>query len=190
MHKIEIVVQGHYYRDWPCLAVSINDKILYDKQIQDLATVCLNLENLLPNNTLTLTHYGKQFGDQGTYDTDPNLGLDRGITVKDIRFDGITIGTHKINQLWFETAWTPKQKQDLDSEFIKQRTCFECNGYLGFNGSTTIEFWTPILEWLTVFKYKVNRRSDLAYFSAFDQRWHYDEDLVLIKEIKELMKFE
>jgi hypothetical protein len=144
----------------------------------------------MPTNILSLEHHGKQFGDHGIYDTDLQLSLDRGITIKDIRFDDVTIGQHKIQQLQFRTKWTHQQILDLDADFLAQRSQFACNGYMGFNGTVDLEFWTPIMEWLGVYKYKTDLNSNIAYFSGFDQRWHYDNDLELIREIRELMQFE
>ena len=194
MNTIEILVQGQHYHEWPCLKVLVNNQTVYDNYVSGLTTIKFDLDQLQPNNTLTLVHHSKQFGENGIYDTDhdggQDRGLDRGIYVKDIRFDGITIGEHKINQLVFQTQWTQLQQQELDSDFVEKHSCFECNGYMGFNGHIDIDFWAPIMEWLTVYKYKVDRQSGLAYFSAYDQRWHYNEDLKIIKEIKELMKFE
>jgi hypothetical protein len=46
---------------------------------------------------------------------------------------------------------------------------------------------TPILNWLTVTKYK-KPVEKTAYFSSHSLRWHYEEDLKLIEEIKKLIQ--
>lgn len=190
MLDIELDLQGQRVSEWPCINITVNNDVKYDGIVTQNSTFKIKVDDLLPENRLRLTHYGKHFGDHGVYDTDPENDLDRGIMIKDIRFDRISLGDHKIRQLLFQTSWTPYQTQHLDPDVVAERSKFECNGYMGFNGFIEINFWTPILEWLTVYKYKTDRVEDLAYFSAYDQRWHYEKDLELIKEIKRLMNFE
>ena len=60
------------------------------------------------------------------------------------------------------------------------------NRAMNFNSIFTLEFETPILNWLTIAKYKQPVK-DTAYFSNHTLRWHYDEDLKLIEEIKQLI---
>jgi hypothetical protein len=176
--------------DWPRVCVSVNDCVFYDDAVAGRTEIQLQISGLEPQNQLLIRHYGKQFGDSGRFDTDLESGADRGIIIHDIRFDDITISTEKIQALMFHTQWTQHQLQTLDPGFVKQHDCFGCNGYLGFNGHVAIDFWTPIMQWLGVYKYKVSRQSDVAYFSGYDQRWHYEKDLEILQEIKELMNLD
>jgi hypothetical protein len=58
---------------------------------------------------------------------------------------------------------------------------------MNFNSLFKISFETPILNWLTIAKYKMESKQH-AYFSNYSLRWHYEEDLKLIEEIKSLIK--
>ena len=172
------------------MQILLNGRCVYDDDIVDETTITLDLRELAPHNQLTLRHYGKQFGEHGIYDTDPVTGTDRAITIHDICFNGITIGTTKMQQLIFETHWSQHQLTTCSQEFKDQYSKFECNGFFGFNGSVTVDFWTPVMQWLGVYKYKVNRQANIAYFSGYDQRWHYETDLEILREIKELMNLD
>lgn len=187
---ISLKLQGSYCNHWPLLQVIVNDQVLFDGLVENTVDLEFECNNLNNNNYLKLLHYDKAFGDNNVFDTDLDSKSDCSIRLLDIQFDNISISSNKLSQLEFITDWTPKQLTDTDSEFIKQHNKFESNGYMNFNGFINLPFETPILSWLTVFKYKTDNQSTASYFSGHDQRWHYEQDQNLISEIKGLMNFD
>jgi hypothetical protein len=91
--------------------------------------------------------------------------------------------------LIFNTEWTESQIQQNTKEFINNYNEIQCYGSMNFNGAITLEFSIPIYHWLIFSKYKVPM-TDEAYFSNYSARWHYEDDLKAIQEIKELMNFD
>jgi hypothetical protein len=105
-------------------------------------------------------------------------------------FDSVSIGSEMMSKLRFDTLWNEQQKQTMEKGFLETYSQFLCNGQLNFNGTMRLEFELPIYNWLIINKYKTNTVETRSYFSQYQENWHYDKDLELIKEIKELMKFD
>lgn len=140
------------------------------------------------HNTLIIQHYGKRFGDDNVYDCTADQTQDCVLTIKDIRFNDVSIGQELMSKLYFETQWTPAQLDTLDSEFIQNMSKINCaHGAMNFNSTFRLEFETPVLNWLTIAKYKTEAKQS-AYFSNYSLRWHYEDDIKLIEEIKSLLK--
>jgi hypothetical protein len=184
--KLSIELNGRYCNHWPFARISINDQILFDQEIQD--SVVLNFTiTAIEKNHLIIEHYGKQFGDNNVYDCTADQSQDCVLTIKDIQFEDITIGSEIMNKLFFNTVWTNAQLQTIDSDLLLQMSKISChNGAMNFNSIFDLEFETPIFNWLTIAKYKQPIDS-LAYFSNHTLRWHYTEDLQLLEEIKRLI---
>jgi hypothetical protein len=135
-----------------------------------------------------IQHYGKRFGDDNIYDCSHDQSQDCVLQIKDIRFDNVSIGQELMSKLYFETQWTSAQLKDLTPEFLQEMSTINCaNGTMNFNSVFKISFETPILNWLTIAKYKTEAKQH-AYFSNYSLLWHYEEDLKLIEEIKSLIK--
>ena len=88
-----------------------------------------------------------------------------------------------------ETEWTPLQIEQCDAQFIHQYTKFRTTE-MRFNGVIQIGFESPVLNWLTMWKYKKPQADNESYFSSQSARWHYEEDLELIREIRNLMRYD
>ncbi len=190
MTKITLQLRGHYYNHWPHLRIQIDNTEYYNNIVQD-NIIDIEFDNQSPSkHILSLQHYKKQFGENGIYDTEPSSGEDCKITIQDIKFDGVTIGEHRRSLLEFKNDWSTMQLANNSNEFISQYTQFPCHGIMSFNGRIDLEFETPIYNWLTLFKYKTPAQKNTAYFSGHDMRWNYEEDLALIKEIKDLIKID
>jgi hypothetical protein len=58
---------------------------------------------------------------------------------------------------------------------------------MNFNGTIGLEFDTPVYDWMIVKKYKKPIDKNIAYFSNHTARWHYEEDIKILNEIKSLM---
>lgn len=189
MTKLAIKLLAHHCNHWPYLTATVNQQVIWTGQVQDQTELMFELEALQPSNRLVLTHHGKSFGENDVWDSDPATQQDCGIEIKDITFEDITIGPNRLSEMIFHTHWSPRQQQDLDAQYRSQYDSFASDGKMFFNGELRLDFDLPILNWLTVFKYKVPLGQKTAYFSAYEQRWHYDRDLEMMAEIRRLMRF-
>jgi hypothetical protein len=181
--KLEINVTGFYFNKWPDLKICCNDKVLFDKTIIDSQQVTLEIDcNKV--NFLQITHYNKSFGDNNVWHTDGSNEC--WIQLNDIKFDDVSVGERFINDLEFTTHWTDNQKIMHDAEFFKKYDNFFSDGKLTFNGEINFNFELPIYNWLIIKKYKVPEIKT-SYFSNASKLWHYEEQLEMLEEIKQLM---
>jgi hypothetical protein len=185
--KLAIDLKGQYCNHWPFARVIVNNQVLFDGEVVDLVNLIFNID-AQEKNQLIIEHYGKQFGDNNVYDCTADQSQDCTLTIKDIRFEDITVGSEIMNKLFFTTVWTEKQLQTMAPDVLLQMSTIHCqNSTMNFNSIFNLEFETPILNWLTIAKYKKPSENN-TYFSNYSLRWHYEKDLELIEEIKELMK--
>ena len=185
--NLTIDLKGQRCNHWPFARVTVNNRVVFDGQVQEAVTLTFNID-AQEKNQLLIEHYGKRFGDDNVYDCTADQTEDCVLTIKDIRFEDITIGSELMNKLFFKTMWTNTQLQTMTAEALDQMSKISCqDGIMNFNSTFTLEFDLPILNWLTVAKYKEPAETT-SYFSSYALRWHYEEDLKLIKEIKQLIK--
>jgi len=186
--NLTISLTGHYYNHWPNLKILHNNVTVFDQTI--IGDQSLTFE--LPcnkNNELQLIHYGKCFGENGVWDSSSDASEQCFININDICFNEVSIGESMKSKLIFNTKWSDLQIEQNTQEFIDTYSTIQCYGMMNFNGSIAIEFDTPVYNWLIFSKYKVPM-TDTAYFSNYSSRWHYDNDLKVIEEIKELINFD
>jgi hypothetical protein len=185
--KLAIELKGQYCNHWPFARIILNDQVLFDSEIVDSINLIFNI-NAQEKNQLLIEHYGKQFGDNNIYDCTADQSQDCTLSIKDIRFEDVTVGSEIINKLFFKTVWTKQQLQTMAPGVLLQMSTVSCsNRTMNFNSIFSLEFETPILNWLTIAKYKKTLENS-SYFSNYSSRWHYEKDLELIEEIKELIK--
>lgn len=182
---LEIDITGHFFKQWPYIKILLNDKLVFDNQIENTQVlkfeICCN-----KNNKLKIIHYNKFYGDKDIWHSD---GINEcWAQLNDIKFNDVTIGLHLKSKLLFQTDWTPNQLILHDSEFINKHSAFNCNGKITFNGYIELQFDTPVYNWLIINKYKTPI-TKTAYFSSSTQRWHYEQDVKILEEIKHLMNF-
>lgn len=167
--------------------ISVNNQVLYDGPVINSSRHIYQI-GVEKNNHLVIQHYGKRFGDGDIYDCSADQSQDCVLKIKEIKFNDVPIGQELMSKLYFETEWTPAQLKNLTPEFLQEMSKITCaNGTMNFNSVFKISFETPILNWLTIAKYKTEDKQQ-AYFSNYSLRWHYEEDLKLIEEIKSLIK--
>lgn len=186
MQKISIKIDltGHFYIVWPKIKIFLNkEKIFDDKitnnQVLNFTVICND------NNVLEIIHYDKSFGDNNIWHSDGKEEC--WVEINDIKFDDVSID-HLKSKLVFTTDWTPNQLITQDTDFINKHSVFYSNGIMTFNGCICLDFETPVYNWLILKKFKTSQVKT-AYFSSSTQRWHYDPDIKIIEEIKQLMKF-
>jgi hypothetical protein len=188
--KLSVSLTGYYYNHWPCLKIYHNNFLLYDGPVESKQKLEFQLINKLDQNYLKFIHYGKQFGENNIWDSSPDASEQCYLNIDDIKFEGISIGPNLIGPLKFTTNWSESQLRHHDKEFIEKYTVVNSsNGMMNFNGEIVLNFQEPVLNWLTLSKYKVPR-AEASYFSNYSLRWHYEEDIELINEIKKIMNLE
>jgi hypothetical protein len=189
--NLSIDLEGQYCNHWPFAKISVNNQTLFDGEIQNCITFDFTI-NAKENNYLCIEHYGKRFGENNVYDCIPDQMQDCLLAISDIRFDDITIGYELMSKLVFKTIWTETQLQTMTPDLLQAMSIIPCNSTttvynkMNFNSQFMLKFELPILNWLTIAKYK-KPNEDVAYFSNHSLRWHYEEDLKLIEEIKKLI---
>jgi hypothetical protein len=185
--NLAIDLKGQYCNHWPFARIIINDQILFDSEVVDSVNLIFNID-AQKKNRLSIEHHSKQFGDNNVYDCTSDQSQDCILTIKDIRFEDITVGSEIMNQLFLKPVWTEKQLQTMSPDVLLQMSTISCqdNTMMNFNSIFNLEFETPILNWLTISKYKKPLENN-AYFSNYSSRWHYEKDIELLEEIKELM---
>ena len=187
MTNILLDVTGYYFNHWPFLKVMLNDLVLFDNEIVNHQILNFDVD-CAEHNQLRFIHYGKRYNDNNIWDTD---GVNECyLNINDIRFEGVGLGVHLKSQLEFVTHWRPFQLLDHNDEFFNQYSRLLSNGMMTFNGEIALDFETPVLNWLIIKKFRVPINEDAAYFSNYSARWHYTQDLKLINNIKQLMKFD
>jgi hypothetical protein len=186
--NLTVSLTGHYYNHWPNLKILHNNVTVFDQPIIGNQSLSFDL-TCRKINELKFIHYGKSFGEDGVWDSSPDASEQCFININDILFNEVSIGETLKSKLIFNTRWTDLQQQHNTQEFIDTYSKIQCYGMMNFNGSITIDFDTPVYNWLIFNKYKVPM-TDTAYFSNYSARWHYEEDLNVIKEIKELIDFD
>lgn len=184
--KLDIDLFGYFCNEWPMVEIYHNDQLIYENSIVDQQTLSFSLQ-CEEQSTLKIRHKNKFFGENNRWDTDQST--DRYVQIIDVRFDNVSIGQKIMSELQFCSEWSDMQLQHADQEFINQYTNFLCNGRLGFNGYVKIDFTIPVYNWLILNKFKLEKK-ELSYFSQYTENFHYEKDLELIKEIKELMNFD
>ena len=180
MTKISIDLQGYYCNHWPWVAVKLNGIELFNQQVVESITLDFDVV-CDQTNLLEFEHYGKSFGTNGIWDSGPEQ--DCFAQILDIRFDDVSVD-NIVSGLTFISKWSQGSDPDQVKNFS---TINNCNGLMNFNGVIGLEFDMPVYDWLIVKKYKKPIDKNIAYFSNHTARWHYEEDIRILDEIKNLM---
>jgi hypothetical protein len=183
--NLEVTATGSYFNHWPKLKIYHNNIIIADLEIINQQILQLDLLSS-ENNNLTFVHYGKSFGENNIWDKDFTSEAECNLVINDIKFDQVSIDEHLKSQLKFKTNWTNTQLRNEDPEFLKKYSESNSFGVMIFNGEISINYTTPVYNWLIINKYKIPR-TEIAFHSNYSARWHYDKDLAIIKEIKQLI---
>ena len=185
--NLAVKLNSYYFNHWPYLKIYYNNQEIFNDQIINTADLCFIL-TCTDTNTLRFVHYGKKFGEDNIWDSDAEGKQNCYLEIKDIIFNDISVIDAILPSLEFITHWTPTQLKS-NNDFIAQNNKFFSHGTMGFNGEITVEFTTPIYNWLIDKKFKLPLK-ETAYFSDYSSRWHYEEDIKLLEEIKALIKYD
>lgn len=182
----EVDLVGNFFNHWPFFTIYHNNTIIFNGELTEHQTLTHKL-SCKKDNKLLFRHYNKQFGENGIWDKNPVTGEECSVTIQDIRLNSVSIGDLKRN-LTFNVDWS-NWMLTHDPTLTNSYKSFNSGGVMVFNGSIELKFETPVYDWLIINKYKVPQ-SNTAYFSNYSNRWHYEEDINIIKEIKNLMNFD
>jgi hypothetical protein len=165
------------------MIIRLNGAELFHQQVVESITADFEV-SCFQKNFLEFEHYGKSFGTNGIWDS--GAEQDCFVQIKDIRFDDVSIADIR-SQLEFISKWD----DGTDPEQIKNFSIIpHCDGLMNFNGTIGLEFDTPVYDWMIVKKFKKPIDKNIAYFSNHTARWHYEEDLKILDEIKSLMNID
>lgn len=175
--KIVINLQGTFCNNWPCGQVDINGNTVFNGQIKDeqLIEFCLSCQD---HGSIVITHYDKQNGDNGIWDTkideDGNILEDRAIIIKDIVINDVSIVEYI-------------QQWPLIDDAGKSHT----TTYIGFNGTMTIPFRCPVYDWiidnLLAHKIYESQRDKVIDNSSGLNMFSYAEDIKELREFQDLI---
>lgn len=181
MHKttIEITLQGYFYNHWPELKILLNGNLLFSGPVVEQQVLTFEV-NCNHSNQLEFVHHSKQFGENNVWDTDPDTGADCKLQILDIKFNQVSIGPKLRSNLKFVA-----QNSDQSVSVIETS-----DGWMTFNGLITLEFETPVYDWLIINKFKLEEQNDKAFYSNFTKRWHYEQDIAILDEIRKIMGFD
>ena len=182
MNILEITLNPTYCNHWPYFFVVHNNQLVYESEIIKRDTIELSLPDNATENTITLGMKGKQFGEQGIWDTQVDdtgsIIEDCTLAVEDILLEEVSIHDLLIKQPYMLDA-TPGQ-QHMGREVIS-------DGTMNFNGAFTIHYQQPVLNSIIDQKHKIPLDSSKSYFSNFSTRFHYGKDEAIIAEIYEIL---
>ncbi len=183
MTKISIDLQGHYCNHWPWVVVRLNGIELFNQQVIESITVDFDVV-CNQHNLLEFEHYGKNFGENGVWDTNLSSHQDCFAQINDIRFDDVSIDNVR-HELTFISRWNEKS----DLEQVKNfSTINHCNGLMNFNGVIELEFDTPVYSWLINEKFiKKNVANNPIFNKSGNRRFDYKYVLDKINKIKQII---
>ena len=177
--KIRIVVEGTYCNDWPRFKVTGNNYTYFDDYVVDNKAIEFEMP-VGVHNKLIMEHYGKQFGENGQWDTRNENNVitqDRAVRFVSLSFDDVDVGQYLIRHWPFCT---------VDGQTI-------ATDYFGFNGQCCVEFGTPVYDWIITdlvhdpTSHTV-KAQDLIIETSHQDLFNYDQDLVTLKEIEQLLE--
>lgn len=174
MDSIKIKLFGKFCNNWPLVKITLNDNIIFDGEIIKEKEIEI-VENFHIDNTLSITHYGKSFGQAGIWD----LTLDpEGKIVKDraVEFRDISINEVSLKKYISHTPFVSDQVYHTD--------------YFGHNGVWSLKFESPIYNWIIrtyiMPKYQPsqNHVDETSHNNLFD----YSVDVSEIEKIENHLK--
>lgn len=177
--KIRIVVEGTYCNDWPRFKITGNNCTYFDDYVVENKVIEFEMP-VDQHNMLIMEHYGKQFGENGQWDTRSENDIivqDRAVRFISLCMDDVDIGQYLIRHWPFRTH---------SGDVI-------ATDYFGFNGQCCIEFDAPVYDWIITRlvhepSSQVVKAQDLIIETSHNDLFTYDQDLVTLKEIEQLLE--
>lgn len=179
MTHILLRVQGTWCNDWPLFRVTVNDHVCFDGPIQDHEILQFDVPTL-EQNELTLTHYGKYFGENNRWDTrveSDEIVQDRAVQLNALELDGVDIVKYHRGR-WLQKTTAG---QEIDSV------------YFGHNASCCINFSAPVYDWIITQLVKNNtyrkyNAQDLILETSHSDVFDYGNDSRLLDDLDRLLE--
>ncbi len=150
--NVELTLLGssHDGITWPQCRVKVDNETKYDSTINGTQVVSFDVELTDGHHTISIEQYGKKFGENREWHTRANA--DRYIEILDLKFGHVTV-----QPFWHQgvtvNTFNDRQLQDFEKSHVDppfRQTIHE--GYdkirLSFNGAYSLEFDTPVYDWL------------------------------------------
>lgn len=175
--NISIIIHGNSHDSvtWPNVIIKVNDVEKWVGVCQNETSINFTFEPL-ENNVLSITHYGKSFGENHIWNT--TATTDRNITVKEIRIADVDI--HNLLYLGqTKNTFNTRQladftKNNQEIPYIKNYMHKE-DIFMGFNGTYTINFPGQVYDWIIAENTKFSRPSDPTKQSSLNSvNWRLD----------------
>lgn len=174
---INVKLRGTWCHHWPKLRVLLNNHIYFDGDVVN----DVNVEFVAPvdhHNSLIIQHYNKNFGQNGQWDTLSENGVivqDRALQLLSLTLDEVDISKYIFDHCPLVT--------DTDMSVHTD--------YYGFNGSVTIDFSSPVYEWIidTIVRSRSKKMSDLtqAIETSHGNLFDYRQDLIELDELEKIL---
>lgn len=179
--KLEINVTPCFSRHWPELTVFFNNSIILREEIVEEKTLSLDLEHK-QSNQLRIGLANKRFGQDNVWDTvvdhEGNILSDLSLTLNDVLVDDTSIIDILIKNRYYadNTPGQPENSKKINT-----------NNTMYYNGFFEFDYQLPLLNSIINQKFKMPIDSEKSYFSNYTKVFHYDEELILIEEIKNIL---
>lgn len=177
LFNVEICLLGTWCHDWPLVRVAINDHTYYDGPVENQLHLAFDVPSL-DNNHLSIQHYGKQFGQNGQWDTVSDgytIVQDRAAKLMSFCLDEVELRDYVVNQCWFVT----ETGENLHTD------------YYGFNGTVAFEFQGSVYDWIIdhIVKSKSQQIFDLSQptETSMGDLFNYQQDLLELSELEYLL---
>jgi len=176
-HALNVNVSGHFCNTWPNFQIVVNGTVLFDDEIINDRNINVVLESK-NTNLIQFKLTNKTLGENNIWDTQVNE-LNEIISDKFIKINNVTLDNVDITALIHSSPLT----QISDNTVVTMH-----DGLMNFNGRIEFHFEEPLLNFLINAKYKKEVDTSKSYFSNDTYIFHYDMEIELIDEIRQLLK--
>lgn len=186
MEKINLSldIEGTECNTWPNLIIEFNKKIIYNNNIQNKKTINLELSNIKQDkNELILGMNNKSFGKNNVWDTiskDNKIIKDKTLIIIDCKLNDVSVLDILKNNLYRINL--------VDKQPSYYPTKIYADGVMNYNGYFFITFDLPLYNSIIIQKHKTEKNTNISYFSNYTLKFHYEDEIKLIKKIEDKLK--
>jgi len=173
---VELLVQGQFCNEWPCMEVSGNNHIYFTGNVQEIQVIRFRMP-AQHTNEIIIRHTDKRFGTNGVWDVeavDDTIIKDRAIKLLDFKLNNISIKSWIFDSCQFVTDHGDRLQTD----------------YFGHNGHLIIPFDCPLYEWIicNCVKPKANPKfRDFVINTTAENLFDYTKDIEELNDIERIL---
>jgi hypothetical protein len=174
---VAITAQGHFCNEWPYIEIVGNNHIYFTGKVEGLQVIQFSIPERSTNQVI-IRHMNKRFGANGIWDSEVNnneLIKDRAVELLDFEINSVSIKSWIFNTCKFVT---------IDGEQLRA-------DYFGYNGSATINFDSPVYEWIICNCIRSTAVIDSSKFvinTTLDNLFNYTNDIKELDEIERILE--